>query len=34
MAPRTYRKGYLKHSLVTSPVASFPALSRSEKTRF
>ena len=32
--PRAYWKGYLKLSLVTCPVALFPASSRSEKTRF
>lgn len=35
MAPRrAYWKGYLKLSLVTCPVALFPASSQSEKTRF
>ena len=33
-APRPYWKGYLKLSLVTCPVALFPASSQSEKTRF
>jgi len=33
-APRAYWKGYLKLSLVTCPVALFPASSQSEKTRF
>src|SRR5678815_5770557 len=32
--PRAYWKGYLKLSLVTCPVALFPASSQSEKTRF
>ena len=34
MAARAYWKGYLKLSLVTCPVALFPASSKSEKTRF
>jgi DNA end-binding protein Ku len=34
MATRAYWKGYLKLSLVTCPVALFPASSKSEKTRF
>lgn len=33
-APRAYWKGFLKLSLVTCPVALFPASSDSEKTRF
>jgi hypothetical protein len=33
-ASRAYRKGYLKLSLVTCPVALYPASSQSEKTRF
>lgn len=33
-APRPYWKGYLKLSLVTCPVALYPASSRSEKTHF
>ena len=33
-ARRAYWKGYLKLSLVTCPVALFPASSQSEKTRF
>ena len=33
-APRAYWKGYLKLSLVTCPVALYPASSQSEKTRF
>ena len=33
-APRAYWKGYLKLSLVTCPVAMYPASSQSEKTRF
>lgn len=33
-APRAYWKGYLKLSLVTCPVALFPASSQSDKTRF
>ena len=32
--PRAYWKGYLKLSLVTCPVALYPASSQSEKTRF
>jgi DNA end-binding protein Ku len=32
--PRAYWKGYLKLSLVTCPVALFPASSQSEKTHF
>ena len=32
--PRAYWKGYLKLSLVTCPVALFPASQQSEKTRF
>ena len=34
VAPRAYWKGYLKLSLVTCPVALYPASSQSEKTRF
>lgn len=34
MVPRAYWKGYLKLSLVTCPVAMYPASSQSEKTRF
>ena len=34
MAPRAYRKGYLKLSLVSCPVALFPASSEREKIRF
>src|SRR5262245_16042207 len=34
MAARAYWKGYLKLSLVTCPVALYPASSKSEKTRF
>ena len=34
MAVRAYWKGYLKLSLVTCPVALFPASSKAEKTRF
>jgi DNA end-binding protein Ku len=34
MATRAYWKGYLKLSLVTCPVALYPASSKSEKTRF
>jgi len=34
MAARAYWKGYLKLSLVTCPVALYPASSQSEKTRF
>jgi DNA end-binding protein Ku len=33
-APRAYWKGYLKLSLVTCPVALFPASSQADKTRF
>src|SRR4030095_8785623 len=33
-SPRAYWKGYLKLSLVTCPVALFPASSPSEKTHF
>lgn len=33
-APRAYWKGYLKLSLVTCPVAMYPASSQSEKTCF
>jgi DNA end-binding protein Ku len=33
-APRAYWKGYLKLSLVTCPVALYPASSETEKTRF
>ena len=33
-APRAYWKGYLKLSLVTCPIAMYPASSQSEKTRF
>lgn len=33
-APRPYWKGYLKLSLVTCPVALYPASSQSEKTHF
>jgi len=33
-APRAYWKGYLRLSLVTCPVALFPASSQSEKTHF
>jgi DNA end-binding protein Ku len=33
-APRPYWKGYLKLSLVTCPVALYPASSQSDKTRF
>jgi DNA end-binding protein Ku len=32
--PRAYWKGYLKLSLVTCPVALYPASSTSQKTRF
>ena len=31
---RAYWKGYLKLSLVTCPVALYPASSQAEKTRF
>lgn len=34
MAARAYWKGYLMLSLVTCPVALYPASSQSEKTRF
>lgn len=34
MAVRAYWKGYLKLSLVTCPVALYPASSKSQKTRF
>jgi Ku protein len=34
MATRAYWKGYLKLSLVTCPVALYPASSKSDKTRF
>jgi hypothetical protein len=34
MAARAYWKGYLKLSLVTCPVALYPASSQAEKTRF
>jgi len=34
MAQRAYWKGYLKLSLVTCPVALYPASSKAEKTRF
>ena len=34
MAPRTYWKGYLKLSLVSCPIALFPATSEREKIRF
>ena len=34
MAPRAYWKGYLKLSLVSCPVALFPASSEREKIRF
>jgi len=34
VAPRAYWKGYLKLSLVTCPVALYPASSQSEKTHF
>lgn len=33
-SPRAYWKGYLRLSLVTCPVALYPASSQSEKTRF
>ena len=33
-APRAYWKGYLQLSLVTCPVALYPASSQSEKTHF
>ena len=34
MAPRAYWKGYLKLSLVSCPIALFPATSESEKYGF
>jgi DNA end-binding protein Ku len=34
MPPRAYWKGYLKLSLVTCPVALFPAASNKEKISF
>lgn len=34
MAPRPYRKGYLKLSLVNCPVAMTPAVSDKEKVKF
>ena len=34
MAPRPYWKGYLKLSLVSCPVALYPATSEREKIRF
>jgi DNA end-binding protein Ku len=34
MAPRAYWKGYLKLSLVSCPIALFPATSESEKISF
>ena len=34
MAPRAYRKGYLKLSLVSCPIALFPATSEREKISF
>ncbi len=34
MAPRAYWKGSLKLSLVTCPVAVYPATTSAEKTRF
>src|SRR3954453_2116968 len=34
MAPRAYWKGYLRLSLVSCPVAMFPASSEREKIRF
>ena len=34
MAARAYRKGYLKLSLVTCPVALYPASTKADKTRF
>src|SRR5581483_11132268 len=34
MAPRAYWKGYLKLSLVSCPVALYPASSEREKIRF
>jgi Ku protein len=34
MAPRAYWNGYLKLSLVTCPIALYPASSKADKTRF
>src|SRR2546421_9110770 len=34
MAPRAYWKGYLRLSLVSCPIAMFPATSEREKIRF
>jgi DNA end-binding protein Ku len=34
MAPRAYWKGYLKLSLVSCPIALYPASSEREKIRF
>src|SRR5262252_1549071 len=34
MAPRAYWKGFLRLSLVTCPIALFPATSEQEKIRF
>ena len=34
MAPRAYWKGYLKLSLVSCPIALYPASSSSERTSF
>jgi DNA end-binding protein Ku len=34
VAPRAYWKGYLKLSLVSCPIALFPATSEREKIRF
>lgn len=34
MAPRPYWKGYLKLSLVSCPVALYPASTQAEKTHF
>ena len=34
MAPRAYWKGFLRLSLVTCPIALFPATSESEKISF
>ena len=34
MAPRAYWKGYLKLSLVSCPIALYPATSEREKIRF
>jgi DNA end-binding protein Ku len=34
MAPRAYWKGYLKLSLVSCPIALFPATSEREKISF